>query len=223
MALRDLIKNTINGLTRFENHWQEEFEVHKYNSMNFFIGIIKKMRGEVDEIRDVTLTRNSLYSFYSFAYDSKGYEEGTLPWFDASPIDLILSQDSVYFHGLAFHYVHPMMRARIFKKLILEYQENWFNDKPLLLLTWKKLNSILGNDRRYINFAIKKYIKRRVIGQRGFHMTRIKNEDMINSMALIGPTWMGINNSDALNIIKTINFNLMSISEANAKFLTKEK
>jgi Fe-S cluster biosynthesis and repair protein YggX len=220
VALRDLLKNVITNLTRFENNWQEEFEIHKYNSMKFFNGVIKKMKGEVNEIRDVTLTRDSLYSFYSFAYDSKGYEEGTLPWFDHTPLDLIIENSSSKFMtGINFHYIHPMMRARIFKKIILEYQENWFNDKPLMLLTWKKLNSILGNDRRYINFAVKKYIKRRIIGQRGFHMMRIKNEDMINSIALIGPTWMGINNSEALNIIKSINFNLMSVGEANAKFI----
>jgi hypothetical protein len=222
MALKDLIFGTINKIDHFMSDWQSNFEINKSNSLDFFNGLIKKVKGEIDEIRDISFTRESKFSFYSYMYMAKGYENKTLAFYDKMPLVLLIDLDSTYCLGINFHYIHPMVRARILKKLILAYPEAWFKDAPLLGLKWTKLNSILGSDRRYINFAVKKYIRKRIIGQRGMKVIRIPNADMVNSISLLGPKWLGINNNEAMNAIKAINFSLITPYEMNKKLLTKK-
>lgn len=56
--------------------------------------------------------------FCFFFYSAKGYQEGTLPYYDTSPMSLILGRNGPYVDGLNVHYLKLSLRVQLFQTLL---------------------------------------------------------------------------------------------------------
>ena len=56
--------------------------------------------------------------FCFFFYSAKGYQEGTLPYYDTSPMSLILSAGGGYADGLNWHYLSLPLRVQLFQQIL---------------------------------------------------------------------------------------------------------
>ena len=143
--------------------------------------------------------------FYLFKYESKMYEEGTLPFYDSLPLVLIIEVHKDGFLGLNFHWIHPRWRAHILRKFITMFPDNFMNNTPVYGFTYKRLKVMLGGEFKYVNFAVRKYLFSQMIRLRGFNHIRVENKDMPKSILYISPRYVGITWKKAETVINKKN------------------
>ena len=112
------IFKTINDFAKLRGFY------NKYNreAINWYKSQISKLNvGRMQLLSD-----NQMYQhnnpgpghFCFFFYSAKGYEEGTLPYYDTSPMNLILSGQGGYVSGLNWHYLPLSLRVRLFQEIL---------------------------------------------------------------------------------------------------------
>lgn len=89
-----------------------------------------------------------------FIYQAENDEK--LPYWDAAPLTLFYGEDDAHMYGMNFHYVHPMIRAKILSGL-LDYMVNANNERAYIAVTYKMMKSL--STHRYIKPCIKTYLK----------------------------------------------------------------
>lgn len=126
--------------------------------------------------------------FVVFRYKSKGYEEGTLPFYDESPFALILSTSTKNgnYNGLNFNYIPIEAKKDIINKLKRLYPEQWDSNKILPNVSYTSLKSELKDFD--INFLIKEYIPERIT-----RLTKVKNTQFEKTASIDLGTFVGIN------------------------------
>jgi len=126
--------------------------------------------------------------FVVFRYKSKGYEEGTLPFYDESPFALILSTKtkSGNYNGLNFNYIPIDAKKNIINKLKRLYPEQWDKDKILPNVSYTSLKSELKDFD--VNFLIKEYIPSRIT-----RLTKVKNTQFEKTASIDLGSFIGIN------------------------------
>lgn len=189
-------KLTIKKIDKFFGNFQQEYENNKYKSWLFFSGLVKKLKGEVENPLDVIIKKPG--NFYIFSYDSYLYRQKKLPWYDAYPLILVLGIHKTGFIGLNFHWISGVKRALVLKKIILNHNEQFFRDERIINLNYRRLMRELGSgSQRLVKVAIRKYRWDGLRNIRGLKAARIKNIEMIDSIALVSPLYEGITISEA--------------------------
>lgn len=101
---------------------------------------------------------------YLFRYDP--LNKDTLPYYDRFPLMMLIDTYTDGFLGINFHYLPPLMRASLMDKMYRFLNNEEFNDKTRLLLTYEKLKSLSGMPlykpciKRYLNSHVKsRFIK----------------------------------------------------------------
>lgn len=127
---------------------------------------------------------------YFFNYSSKLYEEGRLAYYDSFPIILVLSVDSKYILGLAFHYLPRQTREYFIKKIILS------NFK--LLKKGLPANVPYGDIKDATNLwyregivIIRKYIRARIKSK----VVELNWREWYNAMSTEGAQWIDATSS----------------------------
>ena len=90
------------------------------------------------------------FFIYKAEYDKK------LPYWDAAPLTLLYDEDAEHIYGLNFHYVHPMIRAKILSSLI-DYMMNANTERAYLNVSLNRLRGLSTS--RYIKPCLKTYLK----------------------------------------------------------------
>jgi len=83
-----------------------------------------------------------------------------LPYYDAYPLIFPFWQDSKYFMGINLHYLHPYLRAKLMDALYTIVNNDRFDDRTKLKLTYGTLKGTASM--RYYKPCVKKYLKNRV-------------------------------------------------------------
>lgn len=112
----------------------------------------------------VTRARRPVNTFHpgqmlTYRYDAEGFEKGTLPYFDASPLVIYLKhQKNGNMLGLNLHYLSPPVRARILG-LLLKSKTGKMRHDSRMRITYKLVNEIAAY--KPLQFAIKSYKPKR--------------------------------------------------------------
>ena len=112
------IFKTINNFAQLLGYY------NKYNqqAINWYKSQVSKVQvGRMQLLSDNQIYQHSRPGpghFCFFFYSAKGYKEGTLPYYDASPMSLILGQSGKYVDGLNFHYLKLPLRVQLFQTLL---------------------------------------------------------------------------------------------------------
>ena len=118
-------------------------------------------------------------SMMTFRYQSKLYEEGTLPYFDAAPLIIFLDIDRhENLLGLNLHYLPPVARARVMQFLIGNVKSKIVRHDNKLPIDYGKVQAI--SKLAPLRFAIKSYIPTRAVGK----LVRIQPEEWHHSIFL---------------------------------------
>jgi len=184
------VHNTLQLLDNFINKIETQFEESRGKSIKFFIDLIDKTKASVLGPLDIVLRRPGY--FYLIYYSSKLYKEKRLPWYDQTPVILVLQVDGKGFLGINFHYILPQYRAELIKKIVHHYPDKFFNDEQILPMSWRTINTIAGGLRKHLKFAVKRYLWSHMLRARGLRAVRIKNPDIIYAISYVSPTWVSI-------------------------------
>ena len=94
-------------------------------------------------LKDTTLIAKSSAMpgrMMQFVYDPKGKD--TLPYYDKFPLVLVVGPAPDGFYGLNLHYLQPLLRVRLFDKL-MEYANNdKYDESTKLRINYQILNSV---------------------------------------------------------------------------------
>ena len=94
-------------------------------------------------LKDTTLIAKSRAMpgrMFQFVYDPKGKD--TLPYYDKFPLILVVGPAPDGFYGLNLHYLQPLLRIRLFDKL-MEYANNdKYDESTKLRISYQILNSV---------------------------------------------------------------------------------
>jgi hypothetical protein len=130
-----------------------------YLSENIFTKLKDKLKTGIQKISRFKLKQGQ---FLLMEYKAKGYEEKTLPFYDKTPLILVLSKSNRHgnYMGLNFNYLPPVARKRVTKQLKRLYKKQWGDNKTLPNVTYKTINKqLLEYD---LSFIIKEYIPSRM-------------------------------------------------------------
>lgn len=160
----------------------EEFDTNIFRTINSFASLrgyynkynreaINWYKNQVSKIqvgRMQLLSDNQRYQhnkpgvgrFCFFFYSSKGYQEKTLPYYDSSPMSLILSANGKYIEGLNWHYLPLNLRVQLFQT-ILAIEGGPFTDKHKLNATYEAIKNMTN----LYKPCFKRYLANRVKSQ----------------------------------------------------------
>jgi hypothetical protein len=110
------------------------------------------------ESQGKTKQRLSVGKMYAYQYDPKGKNE--LPYFDKFPLILVLGVDKGYFLGCNFHYIAPVVRAKILGRLLKISSSKTLDERTKIKLTYAMIKSI--SSFKLLQPTIKKYLKSHV-------------------------------------------------------------
>jgi hypothetical protein len=122
---------------------------------------------------------------YFFNYDSKMYEEGKLAYYDAFPIILVLSVDSKYILGLAFHYLPRLTREYFIKKIILKNYKLLKKELPAHV-PYYEIKNAANLWYREGMVIIRKYIRSRIKS----NLVELHWREWYNAMTTEGAQWI---------------------------------
>ena len=122
---------------------------------------------------------------YFFNYSSKGYEEGTLPYYDQFPIVLVIDVDSKYILGLAFHYLPRQTREYFIKKIILNNFKLLKKEMPARV-PYEDIKNASNLWYREGMVIIRKYIRRRIKSK----VVELHWKEWYNAMNTEGAQWI---------------------------------
>ena len=112
------IFKTINNFAALRGYY------NKYNreAINWYRQQVSKIQvGRMQLLSDNQIyqhTKPGVGRFCFFFYSAKGYQEGTLPYYDTSPMSLILGAHGKYVDGLNWHYLKIPLRVKLFQDLL---------------------------------------------------------------------------------------------------------
>lgn len=112
------IFRTINNFAALRGYY------NKYNreAINWYKQQVSKIQvGRMQLLSDNQIyqhTKPGVGRFCFFFYSAKGYQEGTLPYYDTSPMSLILDAGGGYCSGLNWHYLRIPLRVKLFQDLL---------------------------------------------------------------------------------------------------------
>lgn len=112
------IFRTINNFAQLRGFY------NKYNreAINWYKNQVSKIQvGRMQLLSDNQIYQHSKPGpgrFCFFFYSAKGYQEGTLPYYDTSPMSLILDAGGGYCSGLNVHYIPLNLRVKLFQELL---------------------------------------------------------------------------------------------------------
>lgn len=121
MATVDFDQNifkTINNFAQLRGFY------NKYNreAINWYKSQVSKIQvGRMQLLSDNQIYQHNkpgIGRFCFFFYSAKGYQEGTLPYYDTSPMSLILDAGGGYCSGLNWHYLRIPLRVKLFQDLL---------------------------------------------------------------------------------------------------------
>lgn len=94
-------------------------------------------------LKDATLIAKSKPlpgRMFQFVYDPKGKD--TLPYYDKFPLTLIIGPAPGGFYGLNLHYLQPLLRVRLFDKLLSYANNDSYDETTKLRISYQILNSV---------------------------------------------------------------------------------
>lgn len=112
------IFKTINNFAQLRGFY------NKYNreAINWYRDQVSKIQvGRMQLLSDNQIYQHNKPGpghFCFFFYSAKGYGEGTLPYYDTSPMSLILGQSGNIVSGLNFHYLPLNLRVLLFQQIL---------------------------------------------------------------------------------------------------------
>lgn len=130
--------------------------------------------------------------FYCFSYESKGYVEGTLGWFDSFPFIFVLAKTNDYFLGINLHHLKVTSRLYVLKRLFNYFPEKFIEDQYLRPMNYDIFMRIMGNSHKDISCAIRLYRKDHLLKFHGMKVMRIKNMDVETGCLVSTPLLKGI-------------------------------
>lgn len=98
---------------------------------------------------------------YAFAYDPK--HKKTLPYYDTFPLIFPVKFESDGFLGINFHYLPPVLRAKLMDALYANLTNNKFDDTTRLKISYDILQS--ASKYRYFKPTLKKYLRSQLKSQ----------------------------------------------------------
>lgn len=135
------IFKTINNFAQLRGFY------NKYNreAINWYKDQVSKVQvGRMQLLGDNKIyqhTRPGPGHFCFFFYSSKGYQEGTLPYYDTSPMSLILGAEGKLISGLNWHYLPLNYRVQLFQQ-ILAIEGGNFSEKRKLQATYETIKAV---------------------------------------------------------------------------------
>lgn len=137
------IFNTINDFAKLRGFY------NKYNreAINWYKQQVSKIQvGRMQLLSDNQKHQHAKPGpghFCFFFYSAKGYKEGTLPYYDTSPMSLILGASGNIVSGLNFHYIPLDLRVRLFQQ-ILAIEGGTLSDQRKFTATYEAVKAV-GN------------------------------------------------------------------------------
>jgi len=151
--------------------------------------------------------------FYHFSeYTAKGFENGTLPFYDKRPMILAIGNEAGHILGINLHYMPSTMRLVFINQLIRKNRKQIREDKPLKTNSWNKVKGIS----KFTKFMVKLYIKDR-IGK----IYRIPNNKIKNVVNLDSAEFIGISPNKLFKLVT--GKSPKSLSKFNPKLLKPKK
>lgn len=135
------IFKTINNFAQLRGFY------NKYNreAINWYKDQVSKLQiGRMQLLGDNKIyqhTRPGPGHFCFFFYSAKGYQEGTLPYYDTSPMSLILGAEGKLVSGLNWHYLPLNLRVQLFQQ-ILAIEGGNFTEKRKLQATYETIKAV---------------------------------------------------------------------------------
>lgn len=135
------IFRTINNFAQLRGFY------NKYNreAINWYKNQVSKIQvGRMQLLSDNQIYQHSKPGpgrFCFFFYSAKGYQEGTLPYYDTSPMSLILDAGGGYVSGLNWHYLRIPLRVKLFQD-ILAIEGGNFSEKHRLDATYEAIKAM---------------------------------------------------------------------------------
>lgn len=130
--------NNFAALRGFYNRYNRE-------AINWYKSQVSKLQvGRMQLLSDNQIYQHSkpgVGRFCFFFYSAKGYQEGTLPYYDTSPMSLILGAQGKYVSGLNWHYLPLNLRVELFQE-ILAIEGGNFSDKQKLSATYESIKAM---------------------------------------------------------------------------------
>lgn len=97
-------------------------------------------------------------SMYMYKYDAK--HKATLPYWDQMPLVIPFDETSRHFSGLNFHYLPPLLRAKLLDALYDIANNDRFDETTKLKITYDTLKSAARF--KYFKPTVKTYLKSQV-------------------------------------------------------------
>lgn len=144
MATVDFDQNifkTINNFAQLRGFY------NKYNreAINWYKSQVSKIQvGRMQLLSDNQIYQHNkpgIGRFCFFFYSAKGYQEGTLPYYDTSPMSLIIGGQGGIVSGLNWHYLPLHLRVQLFQQ-ILAIEGGSFTDKQKLDATYESIKAM---------------------------------------------------------------------------------
>lgn len=98
---------------------------------------------------------------YMFRYDPK--HKKTLPYYDAFPVIFPISVNESGFTGLNFHYLQPLLRARLMNALYGVLSDRNFDENTRMIATYNVMNA--ASKYKYFKPTVKQYLFQHVRSQ----------------------------------------------------------
>lgn len=160
MAVDTNIFNTINSYASLRGFYgkysSEALQWYKNEMSQLQVGRMKLLADN----QKYQHSKPGIGRFCFFFYSAKGYTDGTLDYYDTSPLSLILSEDSKHFAGLNWHYLRLDLRVRLFQE-ILKIQGSNFSEQKKLEITYESIKAVTN----LYKPCYKQYLKNRVKSQ----------------------------------------------------------
>jgi len=86
------------------------------------------------------VTRPRIGNMYMYFYDPKTKE--TLPYYDRFPLVIMVEPAKGGFYGINLHYLSPILRARLFDKLLETTNNNKYDESTKMKIRWELLKSV---------------------------------------------------------------------------------
>jgi hypothetical protein len=102
-----------------------------------------------------------LGQMYAFRYDPKMKKE--LPYYDTFPLIFPVSFDNDGFYGINFHYLPPILRAKLMDALYSTLTNKSYDDSTRLRISYSILQG--ASKFRYFKPTLKKYLRAHVRSQ----------------------------------------------------------
>lgn len=116
---------------------------------------VKRIMQDSQDRYRTAIVPGNMYMFY---YDPK--LKNTLPYYDTFPLIFPLSADKNSFLGINFHYLNPVLRAKLLDALYEHVSNDKMNDTTKMKISYDILKS--ASKYRYFKPCIKRYLKSHV-------------------------------------------------------------